>query len=256
MRGVMAFKKKRKLFVDDGRPHGTVILNWHGTPEGEFTCFAESFRVLAQESVVKLKENPRFGLHGIPLEDFKAYPVIYLYRHALELYMKAVLLIGSDMLSLRGKAAINREVVLKTHNLDELRQELERVFEVYGWKWDLGSPHFRSVKDLRSIIGELHVIDAGSYAFRYPVDTKGAASLEQDFRFNVFRFCSILDELFPTLEGAVIGAHEVYQNTIQTMGEAQEYEAQNEEYHEEYHEEYDYYEPDYFEPPYEDPHDE
>jgi hypothetical protein len=249
MRGGMAIKKKRKLFVDDGQPHGTVILNWHGTPEGEFTYFAESFRVLAQESVAKLKENVHFGLHGIPLEDFKAYPVIFLYRHALELYMKAVLLVGSDMLCLRGNAAINRERVLKTHNLDELRQDLERVFDVYGWNWDLGSPHFRSVKDLRLIIGEFHGIDAGSYAFRYPVDTNGSASLEQDFRFNVFRFCSILDELFPTLEGAVIGAHEVYQNTIQAMGEAQEYEQQNEEYQEEY----DYYEPDYYEPPYEEP---
>ena len=61
----MPIKKKRKLFVDDGRPHGTVILNWHGTPEREFTYFAEAFRVLAQESVAKLKTNRRFG--GSPL---------------------------------------------------------------------------------------------------------------------------------------------------------------------------------------------
>ena len=47
----MTIKKKRKLFIDDGRPHGTVILNWHGTPEKEFTYIAEAFRVLAQEAV-------------------------------------------------------------------------------------------------------------------------------------------------------------------------------------------------------------
>jgi hypothetical protein len=46
----MAIKKKRKLFVDDGRPRGTVVLNWHNTPETEFTHIAEAFRVLAQEA--------------------------------------------------------------------------------------------------------------------------------------------------------------------------------------------------------------
>ena len=51
----MAIKKKRKLFIDDGRPHGTVILNntvlnnWHDTLENELTYIAETFRVLAQK---------------------------------------------------------------------------------------------------------------------------------------------------------------------------------------------------------------
>lgn len=90
----MTIKKKRKLFIDDGRPHGTVILNWHGTPEKEFTYIAEAFRVLAQEAVAKLRRNKRFGLHGLPIEDFRAYPIIFLYRHALELYMKAIVLVG------------------------------------------------------------------------------------------------------------------------------------------------------------------
>jgi hypothetical protein len=244
----MAIKKKRKLFVDDGRPHGTVILNWHGTPEREFTYFAEAFRVLAQESVAKLKTDRRFGLHGIPIEDFKAYPIIFLYRHALELYMKAVLLVGSKMLTFKGEPEVEREKILKTHNLDVLRQQLERVFAVYGWGWDLGNSNFGSVKDLRTVVGEFHAIDAGSYAFRYPIDTKGAPSLEKDFQFNVFQFCTVLDDLFPTLEGAAIGAYEVYQDTLQALGEQQEYERQyadQDDAEHDYEHEYDYYEPDY-----------
>jgi len=243
----MPIKKKRKLFVDNGRPHGTVILNWHGTPEREFTYFAEAFRVLAQESVAKLKTNRRFGLLGIPIEDFKAYPIIFLYRHALELYMKAVLLVGSKMLTFKGEPEIDRERTLKTHNLDVLRQELERVFAVYGWEWDLGNSTFGSVRDLRTVIGEFQTIDAGSYAFRYPVDTSGAPSLEKDFKFNVFQFCAVLDDLFPTLEGAAIGAYEEYQNLLQALGEAQEYEmeyADQEDSNQANEYEYDYYEPD------------
>ncbi len=242
----MAIKKKRKLFVDDGRPHGTVILNWHGTPADEFTHIAEAFRVLAQEEIARLKSNKRFGLHGLPIEDFRAYPILFLYRHALELYMKAIILVGSDMLGFKGEPIFERERLFITHNLDILRQEVERVFTVYGWGWDLGNSNFGSVKDLREIVGELQVVDAGSYAFRYPVDKKGAPALETNFRFNLFKYASVLDDLFPTLEGAVIGAYEEYQNLLQNLGEAQEYERQ----YEGYESEFDYYEPDDYEPPY------
>src|SRR5882724_6891681 len=116
----MAIKKKRKLFIDDGRTHGTVILNWHGTPEKEFTYVAEAFRVTAQEAVSKLKRSRRLGSNGSPIEDFRAYPIIFLYRHALELYMKAILLVGSDMLAINGEAEIDRQRILSTHNLEGL----------------------------------------------------------------------------------------------------------------------------------------
>jgi hypothetical protein len=82
------------------------------------------------------------------------------------------------------------------------------VFEAYGWEWDLGTPHFRSLEDFRKTIAELHAVDGGSHAFRYPLDTKGCASLAPNFRFNLFNFCEVLDSLFPVLQGAAIGAYE------------------------------------------------
>ena len=236
----MAIKKKRKLFVDDGRPHGTVILNWHNTPEREFTRIAEAFRVLAQEEVSRLSKNKGLGLHESLIEDFRAYPIVFLYRHALELYLKAIILVGSDMLTLNDRPKFERQKLFNTHNLNTLRQEVERVFAVYGWGWDLGNSNFRSVSDLQTIIGEFQKIDSGSYSFRYPVNREGKASLEEDFQFNVFKFASILDDLFPTLEGAVIGAHEEYQNLVCALGEAQDYTIQSGDYQYEY----DYYEPD------------
>ena|SRR5688572_15898334 len=95
---VIPMVKKRKLFVDDGSSHGTVILNWRGKPEEEFPYMAEAFRDAANDATRKLKRNKHFGIHGIPMEDFRAYPVIYLYlyRHALELSMKAVLIVYED----------------------------------------------------------------------------------------------------------------------------------------------------------------
>jgi len=215
-----AVLRKKHLFVDDGEPHGTVVLNWHGTPEEEFTYFAEAFHIVAKEAAAKLRENPRFGLHGFPLDDFQAYPIVFLYRHALELYMKAVILTGGPMLIVKGKAPVDRLRLMKTHSLEFLRREIERIFTAYEWEWDLGIPHFRTVEEFRETIAEFQAVDAGSYAFRYPIDTKGSASLKSHFRFNLFEFCEILDGLFLTLQGAVIGAYEELQGTYEAMAEA------------------------------------
>lgn len=177
------------------------------------------FHLVAQDAVAALQKNPHFGLYGSPVEDFRAYPVVLLYRHALELYMKAVILMGARMLTIKGMGEINREKLLQNHSLESLRQDLEKVFEAYEWEWDLGTPHFLSLDDFRKTIAELHSVDARSDAFRYPLDTKGQPSLESHFRFNLFEFCAVLDNLFPVFEGAAICAYEELQATLDMMAE-------------------------------------
>ncbi len=216
--------KKKRLFIDKGCPSGTVVMNWHHTPEREFSYFAEAFHVVAQEAVAALRH---IGVDRDPIGDFRAYPVLFLYRHALELYIKAIIFTGSPMLPIKGKSEVDRQRLLRIHSLDELRRDLERVFEAYGWGWDLGTPHFRSLDDFQKVVAELHQVDAGSYAFRYPIDTKGSASLKSHFRFDLFQFCEVLDSLFPALEGAIIGAHEELQARYEAMAEAHQQEMEN-----------------------------
>jgi hypothetical protein len=203
------------LFVDKGE-HGTVVLNWHGTPEEEFTYFAEAFHEVARKAAVDLSHNRLFG--RMPLEDFKAYPVVFMYRHALELHMKAVILAGSQMLP---PPKIDRVRLFKTHSLDVLRQDVERVFDAYEWDWELGVPHFKTLEDFRQAIAELASVDVGSYAFRYPIDKKGNASIASHFRFNLFEFCETLDGLMKVLKGATIGAYEEFQVRAEAAAEAQ-----------------------------------
>src|SRR5919109_998480 len=148
--------RRKMLFVDQGE-HGTVVLNWHGTPEEEFTYFAEAFHEVARKAAVDLSHNRLFG--RMPLEDFKAYPVVFMYRHALELHMKAVILAGSQMLP---PPKIDRVRLFKTHSLDVLRQDVERVFDAYEWDWELGVPHFKTLEDFRQAIAELASVDVGS----------------------------------------------------------------------------------------------
>jgi hypothetical protein len=136
--------------------------------------------------------------------------------------MKAVLIVGTKMLALRCEPEVDRKRLLSRHELDWLRSEVERVFVVYGWGWDSGNKHLLSVKDLRDVIAEFHKVDERSFAFRYPVTTKGEASLQEGFRFNVFHFADVLNGLFPTLLGAASGARYEYDAVLQALGEAQE----------------------------------
>lgn len=161
------------------------------------------------------------GLYGSPRNDFRAYPIVFLYRHALELYLKAVILTASPMLKLRDMELIDRERLFTTHSLDVLRQDLERIFEVFEWEWDLGTPHFRTQEDFRKFIAELIHVDNKSDAFRYPLNTKGNASLKPHFSFNLYEFCSIFDDLLEKLEGAACAAFEELQLEYEILSEFQ-----------------------------------
>lgn len=213
------FMKNKRLFHKNGNPDGTVILNWHDSPEEEFTFYAEAYHIVAKEAVAALQKNFQIGSCRSPIDDFRAYPVVFLYRHALELYMKAVILTAEPMLKIKDIGGINREDILQTHSLETLKQKLYKVFDVYEWDWDLGSTHFRTQEDFHKIIAELHEVDKGSHAFRYPLDRKGNASLTPCFEFNLFEFCRMLDELFPALEGAAFAAYEDLQLEYELIAE-------------------------------------
>jgi len=211
--------KRKILFNKAGTQNETVLLNWQNTPEAEFTLYAEAYHTVAKEAVAVLQNYQDAGTHKAPIDDFRAYPVVFLYRHSLELHMKAVILIAAPMLKMKNVAEIDREKLLNTHSLDSLRQKLEQVFAAYEWEWDFGTQHFRTLEDFRNIISELHEVDKGSYVFRYPLDTKGNASLSSDFEFNLFKFCEILDCLLPVLEGAAFAAYEELQLEYELMAE-------------------------------------
>lgn len=132
----------KRLFVEGESWEDTVVLNWHGTPEEEFTYLANAFHRVAKDALRARKRDPaRFrGMY-----QFHAYPIVYLYRHALELHLKAVVLTGAPMLELRGQTPMTKQRVLSTHKLRDLTPEVERVVKACGFRWNLGNKSFRNV---------------------------------------------------------------------------------------------------------------
>ncbi len=69
-----------RLFVKN--KYNNTVLNWHREPEKEFHLYGEAFWNAAKN----LLQNE--ALDKRPIASFDASVIVYLYRHALELFLK------------------------------------------------------------------------------------------------------------------------------------------------------------------------
>ena len=187
--------KTKSLFVDTrkGPYSGAVRLNSVGDPEHEFLYYAEAFHEAGQSLVQHLKNLWKSGANFTPIGSIKAVPVVYLYWHVMELYLKSIILDGGDVFPLHGKARIELK---KSHTLETLANDVDQIFDEFGWDWKFGSPHFKTHAEFLSILAELQSVAE----IRYPTRKKdGGAVLPRNFRFNLFEFCDILDSVLEAL---------------------------------------------------------
>ena len=119
--------------------------------------------------------------------NFLVYPIVFLYRHYLELRLK---LLQSDLCELRGLSPTHHE-----HDLAKLwtdvRQHLAHVFPTEAATLD----------PVQKVVLEFHQLDRGSTAFRYSRSNDGDA-LSGLTRINVLELSRALKKPFDRLEGA------------------------------------------------------
>ena len=85
--------KRNKLFIDSGG-RSDVVLNWYGQAIEKLESYAKAYHSSARLLIEKSSDDE--------LRDISACPVVFLYRLSLELYMKAILILGSKILRLEG----------------------------------------------------------------------------------------------------------------------------------------------------------
>lgn len=172
-----------RLFVEN--KSGNTVLNWHRAPEKEFHLYGEAFWNAANT----LLQNE--GLDMQPIASFDASVIVYLYRHAFELFLKEILIgRGGELIS----PSPSPETVLnKNHSLTALLPDVRRIFVACGWEcgWDtkFGSKTTVTFDDFTAVVKEFEGVDPSSFAFRYPVKKKDlTAHLNSHFTFSVRRF--------------------------------------------------------------------
>ena len=102
-------KADKGLFVETG-DDSDIVLNWFGRPMEKFDSYAEAYR-LAARRLLEMSSNKE-------LRDNYASPVVFLYRHSLELSLKEILINGQKILQLETKPfQPEQEILNMKHDL-------------------------------------------------------------------------------------------------------------------------------------------
>jgi hypothetical protein len=182
-------KSGSRLSVANPGPHNSV-LSWHNVPIRDYFLYARSFHAAAKKLAGALELDS--GL----FTDFDACPVVFMYRHTIELHLKAMLLgEGGNFLATKPDPIS----ISKTHSLSWLAQFVCQIVTVLSWEKDFKCEGVENLADFKAVIEDVNSVDPGPYAFRYPVNTEGQGSVPGYFTFNVREFARRMDALVELL---------------------------------------------------------
>jgi hypothetical protein len=172
--------KKRKLFrLTYNRDGSNAFPFMASNPIENAHYFARGFH----DGADKLIE----AYHHGTFPDYAVPPVVFLYRHAAELYLKSIIWNGDEILEFlkKPKSAAKGEDK-NTHSLTKLLPHAEYVMGAFKLKWN--EAEWGGYSDAAALIREIDEFDPTSFKFRYPIDKKGKASEHHEFGFNLFAF--------------------------------------------------------------------
>jgi hypothetical protein len=131
-----------------------------------------------------------------------------LYRHALELYLKAIVIRGDQLLHSLSRERVGTSQVFKIHRLSSLFKKAQEVFHELEWTWETDTPGIKDLAEFAELLRGIEAFDPESFAFRYPTNTKGQAALNHHTVFNVIAFSRNMDPILELLDGVVVGLDE------------------------------------------------
>jgi len=190
--------------------HGNVIFNFRGRALNDFGPFGSGYHEAGKLLMRKME-------CAVGYRDFEGYPILFLYRQALELYMKAIIYKGSQLHLLIRDEELDTRRFLKKHRLTALLPPIDTVFEVLKWKWDFDVEGAESFERFTELIKEVEALDRDSSCFRYPVDKRGEASVPKHFVVNVIKFGRTLDPVLELLSGLVCALERQWDEMAEAM---------------------------------------
>lgn len=121
-------------------------------------------------------------------QDFLIFPIVFLYRHYIELQLKIIIKEGNELLDIK-------EDFENTHNLNKLWAKASNIMK-RAWPKEENNV-FVAAKDY---ISQLNDIDPISFSFRYPVDKKRNKTLKGLEKINIRNFSEVINKLVNFLE--------------------------------------------------------
>lgn len=193
---------KEPLFTSKTYPDPNWYLNavLHVTPD-KWDTYAEGYKKAGDIAVQYVIDNKWY-------QDFLIFPIVFLYRHYLELRLKELLVVSSMLLDQEVSVPTHHDLVLLWK---QVRPNLERV-----WR-DEQSRHNHDRIGER--LEELSNADLRSFGFRYPVDTKGEPTLVGLVHINLKHLRDVIQGISTILDGSSIGMGEYLNAKQEIMAE-------------------------------------
>jgi hypothetical protein len=142
-----------------------------------------------------------------PLDaDFLVYPIVFLYRHYVELQLKRLIPMGALLVN----QVIDRNRLLK-HPLDELWALFEPILQEAAQGTGAATPE--EIEGLSWYVSELNKFDPGSFSGRYPLDRQGVPYI--DNRKHPAINIGVLAEGMERLTGYLFGLGEAFREAHQ-----------------------------------------
>ncbi len=134
---------------------------------------AHSFHIAAK----RLSATLEFGTG--PFAEFDVAPVIFLYRHALELHLKAIVLgEGGNLLATKPDPIS----ISNSHSLPWLMNFVWKILVALGWEKEFRSEGVDGFAELKAVLANMNDADPGSHVFRWPVDPRSPAVVQEFIR--------------------------------------------------------------------------
>jgi hypothetical protein len=178
-----------RLSVANPGPHKTVLSNRRDR-DRDLWLYARSFHKA-------VKALAAFQLDASPLSDFDVSPVVFMYRHAVELHLKALVLgEGSNFLATKPDALS----VHKTDAVSWLAQFVVQTITAVMWEKEFRCEGIENLADFKAVIEELNAVDPGSYVFRLPVRAEEQDSVPGRTNLTIREFARRMDALLELLD--------------------------------------------------------
>jgi len=188
--------------------HGNVVFNFRANPMDDLAAFADGYHRAGRALTARLSEAAGY-------RDYEGYPILYIYRHALELYLKAIVYRGFQFLDLVEADRPKVKKLLTSHRLTMCLPAMHAIFKAVGWSWGTDVKGMQSYREFEGLVRGIEEMDPGSFVFRYPVNCHGNAALGHHTIVNVVDFARNLDPILDLLSGAVLGLHEEFDATAE-----------------------------------------
>ena len=171
--------------------------------------YARAYRRVAHQVFEAVGEDfCRGKMHS----DMDAYPIVFLYRHAVEAYLKTIIVFGNCLRCARGQSAELPNKIFSMHGLEDLLQSVRGTLCQPHCSLIWIPPIFQTFADAERVIKAVDGIDHD--ALRYPVrfrDDQVQALLPDGLSFNVHRFTEKMDLLLDLLDNAATRTWDAFQ---------------------------------------------